>query len=198
MRATIPPWWMEKTDMMKKSGFLAIAAGLVLAPAQATLAEDAQAPADPPHVSVIDTQGKQIGTATFEQTPSGVLISVAIKGLPPGEHGFHIHEKGVCDPATGFKSAGGHFAPRGHEHGLMVAAGPHAGDMPNQFAAADGTMRATVLNPNVTFETGIDSLADADGSALVIHDGADDYVTQPTGAAGSRLACAVIMPPMPM
>ncbi len=184
--------------MMKKSGFLAIATGLVFAPVHIALADHQEAPADPPHIGVYNAEGNEIGTAVFEQTPGGVLISVVAEGLPPGEHGFHIHEKGACDPAEGFKTAGGHFAPRSHHHGLKVAAGPHAGDMPNQFAGSDGTMRAVVLNPNVTLETGVDSLVDADGSALIIHAGADDYMTQPTGAAGGRLACAVISPPVPM
>lgn len=183
--------------MMKKSGFQAIAAGLVLAPMQAVLADDPQPPADPPHIGVVNAEGDEIGTAVIQQTPGGVLISVAVEGLPSGEHGFHIHEKGECDPAQGFKTAGGHFAPRSRQHGLKVVAGPHAGDMPNQFAGNDGTMRAEVLNPNVTLETGLGSLVDADGSALIIHAGADDYMTQPTGAAGGRLACAVVSPPAP-
>jgi len=196
--------------MMKNSGFLAIAAAVAMMPVHSAFAErneasatssepaEAMAPAAPAPASVIDSEGNSIGTATFEQTPSGVLISVSLEGVPPGEHGFHIHQTGICDPATGFKSAGGHFAPQGHEHGLKVEGGPHAGDMPNQFAAADGTLRAAVFDPNVTLGTGDNSLADADGSALVIHAGADDYTSQPSGAAGSRLACAVIRPPQDM
>jgi len=184
--------------MMKKYLFPTLAACLTLAATQAAQADDAPPPADPGIASVIDTEGNQIGTAQFEQTPAGVLISLAVAGLPAGEHGFHIHQKGVCDTADGFKSAGGHFNPDGHEHGLKVEAGPHAGDMPNQFAGADGVMRVQVLNPNVTLGEGPNSLADMDGSALIIHAGADDYVTQPTGDAGGRLACAVISPPMAM
>lgn len=184
--------------MMKWNGFRAIAALVALGAAHAVFADEQAAPSEPLHVPVLGIAGKQIGTAVFEQTPNGVLITVDADGLPPGEHGFHIHETGVCDPAAGFKTSGGHFAPRGHQHGLKVAAGPHAGDMPNQYAGSDGKMHAVVLDPNVTLETGIDSLIDADGSALVIHAGADDYTSQPTGDAGSRLACAVISPPMSM
>jgi Cu-Zn family superoxide dismutase len=184
--------------MIKKGGLRAFTTLLAFAPVQAVLADHHAAPAEPLHASVLNGESEQIGTAVFEQTPVGVLISVAIEGLPLGEHGFHIHEVGVCDPGEGFKMAGGHFTPRSHQHGLKVAAGPHAGDMPNQFAGADGIMRAVVLNSNVTLEAGPGSLADADGSALVIHAGADDYMSQPTGAAGGRLACAVIRPPEPL
>jgi superoxide dismutase, Cu-Zn family len=181
--------------MLKMSGFMAIAAGLALAPLQAAPAEDARLPARPSHVGVIDAEGKEIGTVVVEQTPGGVLITLAVEGLPPGEHGFHIHEKGVCDPAEGFGTAGGHFDPGGHQHGLRAVGGPHAGDMPNQFVGSDGVLRVDVLHPVVTLGEGANSLADKDGSALIIHEGADDYKSQPTGAAGGRLACAVISPP---
>ncbi|MDG2004331.1 MAG: superoxide dismutase family protein [Novosphingobium sp.] len=182
--------------MMKKSGFLAFTALLAIAPIEAVIADHHAVPAAASPAKVLGSDGAEIGAAIFEQTPGGVLISIAARNLPPGEHGFHIHEKGVCDPAAGFKTAGGHFSPRGRQHGLMVAAGSHAGDMPNQMVASDGVMRVAVLNTNVTLETGVDSLVDADGSALVIHAGADDYRSQPTGAAGGRLACVVIRPPM--
>jgi len=124
-----------------------------------------------------------------------VLISASVETIPAGEHGFHIHSAGVCDPETGFKSAGGHFAPRSNGHGIKEASGPHAGDMPNQYADDHGMLRAHVLNPNVTLFAGVGSLFDADGSALVIHAGSDDYTSQPSGAAGKRLACAVIASP---
>lgn len=147
-----------------------------------------------PHASMIDTSGKQIGTAVFTQTPHGVLVTVDATGLPPGEHGFHLHQVGTCDAAGGFTSAGGHFAPGNKSHGFEVAAGPHAGDMPNQFVGADGKLHAEVFNPNVTLKAGANSLMDADGSALIIHTKADDYKSQPTGEAGGRLACAALSP----
>jgi len=189
---------MELIEMVKNYVIPAVVVTLALMPVRAVLADHHEAPAEPPHAALVDGEGKEAGTVVLEQTPGGVLISVAAEGLPPGEHGFHIHEKGLCDVAEGFKTAGGHFNPRGREHGLKSAGGAHAGDMPNQFVAGDGTLRAVVLNPAVTLETGIDSLADADGSALIIHAGSDDYATQPTGAAGGRLACAVISPPAAM
>lgn len=184
--------------MPKKSVLLAGLAGIVLTSSQAALADHHEAPDSPPHFAVIDTSGKEIGTLVLEQTPNGVLLDISVAGLPEGEHGFHLHGKGICDPAQGFKTAGGHYSPREHDHGIREPSGPHAGDMPNQFVGKDGILRAHVLNPNVTLGPGFNSLFDEDGSALIIHAGADDYWSQPTGNAGGRLACAVISPPREM
>lgn len=148
------------------------------------------------NVVLIGTKGEPLGTASLEQTAAGVLIAVSASGISEGEHALHVHEKGLCDAAGGFASAGGHFAPGGTAHGSHDAKGHHAGDMPNVFAGANGKLQAQALNDAVTLgETGDGALFDADGSALVIHGGADDYATQPSGAAGSRIACAVIASP---
>ncbi len=181
--------------MLNRIGLSAALAGIALTPMQATFAESHEAAAGTLEAIVLNGEGKQAGTVTLEQTPNGVLIEASVDGLPEGFHGFHIHEKGICDPTEGFKTAGGHYAPRSQAHGIKEAAGPHAGDMPNQYAGSDGKLRAQVLNPNVTLGPAFNSLADEDGSALVIHAGSDDYTSQPTGAAGGRLACAVLSPP---
>jgi len=141
----------------------------------------------------IKTDGKPSGTAKLTQTPSGVLIDINVSGLRSGAHAFHIHETGKCD-APDFKSAGDHFAPTDAKHGFMAGKEHHAGDMPNQFVESEGVLRAQVLNPQVTLKSGKTTLLDADGSALIIHAGADDYASQPAGAAGDRIACAVIRP----
>ena len=157
----------------------------------------AQAPAQPVaspgvvNAAFINAKGDTIGTATLIDTPNGVLVRAELANVPPGQHGFHIHEVGKCDPATGFESAGGHYNPAGAKHGYMVEGGPHAGDMPNQTVASDGKLLAQVFNPNVGFG-GSATLFDQDGSALVVHATADDYRSQPSGAAGDRIACAVI------
>lgn len=140
----------------------------------------------------IDVSGKTVGRATLTQTPGGVLIDIDLAGIAPGEHGFHIHAVGRCDAADGFKSAGEHFAPRSSKHGYHDAGGPHGGDMPSQFAAADGRLRAHVVNPGVTLGAGATSVFDTNGSALVLHAKPDDYRSQPSGEAGDRIACAVI------
>ncbi|MCW5689696.1 MAG: superoxide dismutase family protein [Pseudolabrys sp.] len=138
-----------------------------------------------------DAQGKEVGSANLTQTPRGVLINVAVKGLPPGEHAFHVHAVGKCEPP--FTSAGGHFNPDNKKHGLMAADGAHAGDMPNLHIPQSGDLTIEVLNAAVTLEKGKpNSLLDNDGSALVIHAGTDDYKTDPTGDAGGRIACGVV------
>lgn len=141
---------------------------------------------------LMNREGKNIGTATLVETLNGVLISAEATGLPPGIHGFHIHETGRCDPASGFESAGGHYNPSKSEHGFMVEGGPHAGDMANQTVDQNGTLKAEVFNSKVMLNSGDAPLLDQDGSALVIHATADDYRSQPSGNAGDRLACGVI------
>jgi superoxide dismutase, Cu-Zn family len=145
--------------------------------------------------SFANAQGQETGKAGLVQTPHGVLIEVEVRGLSPGEHAFHIHQKGVCDPASKFESAGGHFSPHGNKHGFLADGGPHEGDMPNQFVGQDGVLRAHVLDPNVTLGAGEDSLFGPSGSSLVIHARADDYTSQPAGNAGDRVACAIIRGP---
>ena len=139
---------------------------------------------------IIGTDGNTIGSANIARTPSGqVLVTVSVTGLTPGWHGFHIHETGQCDLATEFKSAGGHLAD-GKQHGVLVEGGPHPGDMPNQMVQDDGVLVAEVFNDRLTE----DLLFDADGSAILIHSGRDDYQSQPSGDAGGRVACGVIQP----
>ena len=140
-----------------------------------------------------DASGKEVGAATLTVTPSGVLISLDLTAVPPGEHGFHVHTTGKCEPPD-FKSAGPHFNPDQTKHGFMTPEGPHAGDLPNLHVPADGKLQVEVLEPNVTL-SGEAPLLDADGSALVIHAGADDYKTDPAGNSGDRVACGVITSP---
>ena len=120
-----------------------------------------------------------------------MVIDVDVKGLTPGLHAVHVHTIGKCE-GPAFTSAGGHFNPAQKKHGLRSAEGPHAGDMPNMYIAKDGTGRFEVLADNITLKTGDRSVFDADGSALVIHAGADDDMTDPTGNSGDRAACGVI------
>ncbi len=161
-----------------------LAAALALAAALPAAAQTASAP-------LKDAQGKEIGSANLTQTPRGVLIIVSVKGLPPGEHAFHVHAVGKCEPP--FTSAGGHFNPDHKKHGFMSPEGAHAGDMPNLHIPQNGDLTIEVLNAAVTLEKGKpNSLFDEDGSALVIHAGTDDYKTDPTGDAGGRIACGVV------
>lgn len=138
-----------------------------------------------------DSSGKEVGSINLTQTQHGVLINLSVKGLPPGEHAFHVHAVGKCEPP--FTSAGGHFNPGNKKHGLLAAEGHHAGDMPNLHIPQSGDLTVEVMNAEITLEKGKpNSVFDADGSAVVIHSGSDDYKTDPTGEAGGRIACGVI------
>jgi len=144
--------------------------------------------ADQATAVLMDPDGKEVGKVTLTAVPTGVLLDADLTALPPGDHAFHIHEFGKCE-APDFKSAGGHFNPEEDEHGLMNTAGPHAGDMPNIHVPENGKLHIEVLNQMVNLSRG---LLDKDGSAIVIHEGADDYVSDPAGHAGDRVACGVI------
>ena len=143
--------------------------------------------------TLIDPEGEEIGRAQLTETPShGVLIQVQIEGLAPGAHGFHIHAVGECE-APEFGSAGGHYAPRGHAHGLLHPDGKHAGDLLNLHVAENGRVATERLAGAVTLSPGAEaSLFDDDGSALVIHANPDDYQSQPSGGGGPKVACGVI------
>lgn len=139
-----------------------------------------------------NTDGKQIGAVDLIQTPHGVLLKLTAKGLPPGLHAFHVHAVGKCEPP--FTSAGGHFNPGDKKHGIMAADGSHAGDMPNLHVPAGGEVAVDVFNTAITLERDKpNSVFGPAGTALVIHAGVDDYKTDPTGDAGGRIACGVIM-----
>ena len=139
--------------------------------------------------TMMGPDGSAMGTVTFVQGPHSVVISADMHGLAPGGHGFHIHMTGACEPD--FSAAGGHYAPRGALHGVLVGPSHHAGDLPNLFAAADGTARADVFTDAVTLAAGeVHSLFDADGSAIIIHEKPDSYGEAPQ--AGARVACGVI------
>ena len=166
---------------LKRAGFAALIIAATALPASAQSAKATLKTAD----------GKDAGSATLTQTPSGVLIALAVKNLPAGEHAFHVHAVGKCEPP--FTSAGGHFNPESRKHGLIAAEGHHAGDMPNLHIPASGDLNVEVLNTSVTLEKGkSNSLFGPSGTALVVHAGKDDYKTDPTGEAGGRIACGVI------
>lgn len=138
-----------------------------------------------------NANGQAVARATLTQEASGVRIAIQARGLPPGRHGFHIHETGRCDPPD-FTSAGGHFNPEGRQHGTQNPQGPHAGDLPNLDVTQDSTASATVTATRVTLAAGANSLLKLGGTALVIHADPDDERTDPTGNSGGRIACGVI------
>lgn len=134
--------------------------------------------------------GTPAGEAVVTAAGDRLTLSVAALGLPAGTHGVHLHAVGTCE-APGFTSAGGHLNPQGHQHGTLNPAGSHLGDLPNLTANAAGAaaMSADLAGTRSEAEA---ALFDGDGTALVIHAGADDYKTDPSGNSGVRIACGVL------
>ena len=160
---------------------------ILTAAAALTACETAREPAGGAPMPLIDSAGRQIGTVVAWQTTGGISFRVSASGLPHGLHGIHVHPIGRCDPPD-FASAGTHWNPAGKQHGLNNPNGPHAGDLPNVEVAANGVLSQTVVLPNATMA----QLLDADGSSIMIHAQADDYVSQPAGNSGPKIACGVI------
>ena len=143
------------------------------------------------HADIVNAQGQKIGTATVHQSGAGVRIDVVISQLPPGTHGIHIHSVGKCE-GPAFASAGSHFNLTSKKHGKDNPEGPHVGDLLNIEVGTDGTGKASLSDPGVTLGDGPNSLFHEGGTALVIHEKADDYKTDPAGNSGARVACGVI------
>lgn len=134
------------------------------------------------------TGGNEVtGTVTFTQTDDGVLIEAHVFGLSPGKHGFHIHEFGDASSSDG-KSAGGHFNPEGNDHAGPDSAKRHVGDLGNLVADANGHAMYKKVDKTVQIHGAHTILS----RGVVVHAGEDDMTSQPTGAAGGRLAVGVI------
>lgn len=156
-------------------------------------------------VAIYDAEGIEVATVDIweeEEEGGGVWFSIngtANANLPEGKYGVHVHESGVCDADAmpAFDTAGGHFDPTNSEHGDINADPSHAGDLGNLEVDDEGAFEHEVLAEGLTLLSGQPhSLADEDGSALIIHAGEDDLETDPDGNAGDRWACAVIFPPL--
>lgn len=176
--------------LLRSLGVAAVIAVLAASVAAGVLAGGAR------HASAtfVDAAGKTIGWAQLVEDGSGrVHVNMHVDGLPPGLHGVHIHAVGAC--AAPFATAGGHYNPFVHQHGLENPAGPHAGDLPNLSVNAMGIGHLDATTDRVTIGTGPATLFDADGSAFIVHANQDDQVTDVgNGGSGARIACAVIEP----
>jgi superoxide dismutase, Cu-Zn family len=166
---------MSRLPFALASALAAIAVGAQAAPAQVT-------------AELRNAAGQNVGAVILTEAPKGVILKVEVKGIAPGWHGVHLHEKGDCSKSD-FTSAGAHVHGAGTAvHGLLNPAGNDLGDLPNIHAGQDGMAAAELFTPLVK----LSALRDADGSAVVIHASPDDYTTQPIGGSGPRVACAVV------
>lgn len=145
---------------------------------------------------LVNAQGQPVGDVTFTEEGGKVVVEGKVRGLPPGFHGFHVHAVGTCEPP--FTSAGGHLTAGAQDHPT------HAGDQPVVMVLADGTGETRF----VTDRYKLADILPPDGSAVIVHAGADNYanvptryagsidqMTKDTGDAGGRLACGVIRRP---
>lgn len=137
-----------------------------------------------------DSAGHDLGQLTLTDATTGIAIAGTLRGLPPGTHAIHLHTTGQCE-APAFQSAGGHWNPTNAQHGTENPQGPHYGDAPNITVGEDSTVTVQVTTPGGMLR-GANGLLDADGAAVMIHAGEDDYRTDPAGDAGARIACGVV------
>ena len=175
----------------------------LIAAATLTLAACASAPPAPPapppaqstaqegQANLASASGSLVsGRVTLNPMGDGVHLTGTIGGFMPNSvHAIHVHEKGDCSAADA-SSAGPHFNPTNSAHGRANTATHHAGDMDNITAGADGTVSLNIHLSGVTLGGG--AANDIADRALVVHAAADDYMTQPSGNSGARVACAII------
>lgn len=172
----------------------AVVAALTVAAALPAAADGHKAAVKTATAVIIDGSGTEIGSAQLTQGPAGVLMYIKVSGLTPGAHGLHLHETGICETGENFTTSKSHV---GHDHGdgihgLLNPEGPESGDIPNLYVASDGIGEMEAHLTMVSLGGDKDDLLDGDGTAFVIHENADDHMTQPIGGAGARIACGVI------
>ncbi len=149
----------------------------------------------PPGVTVttqlLGPNGELRGTATLTQLPAATRVEAHIVSLPPGTYAIHLHSVGKCD-APKFTTAGPHFNPTMTKHGKDNPLGPHLGDLPNVVVGTGGTGTVDFTVAGLQLLGGTAPLLDADGAAVVVHAGPDDYKTDPSGNSGDRIACGTL------
>jgi superoxide dismutase, Cu-Zn family len=172
--------------------FMAVMLGVV---ATLTLSENLSAwrADDNATAELKNGSGQTIGRAQLVSSPHGVHLTVTLDKASSGNHAFHIHSVGRCEPPS-FESAGDHFNPTGAQHGFLNVKGTHAGDLPNVHVPQTGKHAFELFVKGLTLQGADNSVLDADAAALVMHEATDDYKSAPAGNAGDRVACGVIVP----
>lgn len=184
------------------SGFSAVAVAACATDRDSGDVGDSGDPGPPAAVSTIgpprltadlrDAQGRVRARATAETSGDSLRVRVEAVSMSPGAYGAHLHTVGRCD-APGFTTAGPHWNPTGQKHGKDNPAGMHKGDLPNLMVGTDGRGSFEYTIPNAGLSGMLPNRAiDADGAAVVIHEKADDFRTDPSGNSGARIACGVL------
>jgi superoxide dismutase, Cu-Zn family len=150
-------------------------------------ADDTERGAVHASATLLDASGANVGTVQLTEDATGSLhVNAKVSGMTAGEHGIHIHAVGACTPS--FAAAGGHHNP------LATVHGAHAGDLPNLTVNIAGRGSLVTMTDGATLGAGTLSVFDANGAAVVVHALPDDFVTDPAGNSGARIACGVIVP----
>lgn len=170
---------------------LALSACASVTDSEPTAPASSNASATTAHAQLIGPNGEVRGRAVLIDGSSGVRIDAKLQNVAPGTYAIHVHEFGRCN-APKFDSAGSHWNPTGHEHGTSNPRGAHKGDLPNVTVGADGTGALDSVIAGVQLLGGSTPVLDADGAAIVLHAGPDDYRTNPSGNSGARIACGVV------
>ena len=173
---------------MTKSGF---ALSIALLAAASAVARAQHPAAD---ATLVNSEGKAVGKATVTEYGGHLHLVLHVQRQAPGDHGLHIHAIGLCTPPD-FASAGGHWNPEHHQHGMENPQGAHAGDIANLKIGADGVGRVHADLGSHTLTSGAAPLLDSDGASIMIHQSPDDMKTDPSGNSGARIACGVFKLP---
>ena len=178
--------WASATSATIGAALLAACAmnGAVPQPAPPA---DAEATAT---VEIRTRSGAVVGRARATPLGDSLRVQVEAFNLAPGSYGAHVHAAGRCD-APDFTTAGPHWNPSARQHGKNNPQGMHKGDLPNLLVGTDGRGSFEITIPGASLGGGGASILDADGSAIVIHERADDFRTDPSGNSGARIACGV-------
>ncbi len=147
--------------------------------------------ADALPVALFDAAGRAVGNVVLTADSAGLDLKFDVHDLTPGAHGVHVHAAGRCERPD-FLTAGAHLDDGAHHHGRLNPAGWHLGDLPNLLVGPDGTARVTLRLGSRSPGFELKRLFDGDGSAVIIHAGPDDGLTDPSGGSGARIVCGII------